>query len=662
MKTKNQPLKRIMFKQIFLSLVILFISFTSVLANNYIRDYTYKASDIDSKVTSRAIALDQVKIILLQEIGTYIYQKINITKDSIGNTYAKEDIEAITAGIANTEILEEKWNGETYYLKVKIEADSTQVLKKLKEAKYKDSKLLNKLKSIQEQYNSSRKEITKLKNRLIQLTDPVSKKEVKKDYVKEVNQLKINDMYLRASIYFVKGMDKDAFPLASRAAEQGHLGSQMILASIYDLGLSVKQDFEKALYWYSKASQQGSLEADIEIAWLYIKGNAVEKNISKGLSILQKIANMDNKDQKHQNAISSSQSVLGKIFSEGLIVKKDIEKGLKWFIKSTENSDFNTLFLGLNYERGMHGLSKDYKQAIKWYRKSAENNFPPGQYKLGQMYFKGYGVVKDYNKAFKWSRKAAYAGFNKAQAVLGEMYERGFGVEKDLIIAIDWYGKATEQGNLKGQSTLEQIYYEDNHSQETYQQVVYWTRKAAEEEFEYSQWLLGIMYLMGKGVDLDLEKSFVWLLKAAAQDFSFAQFDVGIAYLLGDGTEQNFKKAIYWLNKAADQDHGLAYSNLIFVYISGIDGNTKNINDMIVNVNREKSNEDAIEKDVSKAFSVLEVAILNNYTVFSDSLLSLLQQEIYDEKNKNLSSKWQKLVCSVSLEFPPPQYCLFLEK
>ena len=53
-------------------LVILFCLFinTTVVAETYIREYTYKASEADSKLTSRTIALDQVKTILLQEIGT----------------------------------------------------------------------------------------------------------------------------------------------------------------------------------------------------------------------------------------------------------------------------------------------------------------------------------------------------------------------------------------------------------------------------------------------------------------------------------------------------------------------------------------------------------------------------------------------------------------
>lgn len=66
-------------------LVCVFFS-TTIHAKTYIREYTYKASEADSKLSSRTIALDQVKVLLLQEIGTHIRQKISIAKDSSGNT------------------------------------------------------------------------------------------------------------------------------------------------------------------------------------------------------------------------------------------------------------------------------------------------------------------------------------------------------------------------------------------------------------------------------------------------------------------------------------------------------------------------------------------------------------------------------------------------
>ena len=56
-----------------LSVMVLFLTNSALAANKtFIKEYTYLASDLDSKVSSRAIALEQVKRALLEELGTYL--------------------------------------------------------------------------------------------------------------------------------------------------------------------------------------------------------------------------------------------------------------------------------------------------------------------------------------------------------------------------------------------------------------------------------------------------------------------------------------------------------------------------------------------------------------------------------------------------------------
>ncbi|MGK0293230.1 MAG: hypothetical protein ACI9U1_001623 [Porticoccaceae bacterium] len=184
-----------MLKHLYLVLAIWVLTLSAVQAETYIRDYTYKASDIDSKVTSRTNALDQVKIILLQEIGTHIRQQINISKDSSGKTYATEDIEAITAGLTKTEILDEKWNGETYYLKAKIFADTERVLNALDEFKKDTSKetqrQLQELKDNQKKLEITRKEVAQLRKLLSEAKNNTEREHLAATYTKEVNKISL---------------------------------------------------------------------------------------------------------------------------------------------------------------------------------------------------------------------------------------------------------------------------------------------------------------------------------------------------------------------------------------------------------------------------------------------------------------------------------------
>lgn len=182
----------------YLYIALLFIlSSNSLLAETYVREYTYKASEADSKLSSRSIALDQVKILLLQEIGTHIRQEINIAKDSLGSTYASEDVEAVTAGLTKVEIMEEKWNGVTYYLKAKIDADTKQVLDVLKEYKNANSEKKQQLEDIKENQAALKKlreEISELLLKLETAKAQGIEDKVNTQYLEQVKKLSMADI------------------------------------------------------------------------------------------------------------------------------------------------------------------------------------------------------------------------------------------------------------------------------------------------------------------------------------------------------------------------------------------------------------------------------------------------------------------------------------
>ena len=72
-----------------LSVSILILTHSAFAADKtFIKEYIYLASDLDSKVSSRAIALEQVKRALLEELGTYLISETRVkdfqlTKDQI---------------------------------------------------------------------------------------------------------------------------------------------------------------------------------------------------------------------------------------------------------------------------------------------------------------------------------------------------------------------------------------------------------------------------------------------------------------------------------------------------------------------------------------------------------------------------------------------------
>ena len=60
------------------------------------------------------------------------------------------------------------------------------------------------------------------------------------------------------------GVEKDeqhAFEWLLKAAQQGSIDAEMIVAAMYDRGLGVKNDVKIATQWYEKAAAQGNTTA-----------------------------------------------------------------------------------------------------------------------------------------------------------------------------------------------------------------------------------------------------------------------------------------------------------------------------------------------------------------------------------------------------------------
>ena len=94
----------------------------------FTKEYTYQASDIDSKVSSRANALQEVKRALLQQLGTYLISETQVKNYRM----TKDQVTTLTAGIVSAEILQERWDGTSYYLRAKLTVDPQEVANAVK--------------------------------------------------------------------------------------------------------------------------------------------------------------------------------------------------------------------------------------------------------------------------------------------------------------------------------------------------------------------------------------------------------------------------------------------------------------------------------------------------------------------------------------------------
>ncbi|KAG0304219.1 hypothetical protein BGZ98_005787, partial [Dissophora globulifera] len=139
------------------------------------------------------------------------------------------------------------------------------------------------------------------------------------------------------------------------------------------------------------------------------------------------------------------------------VLGHELDKKLQFPTASRGNEAREYLKLGRLYYNGLV-VRKNYEKSMEWYLKASEAGNSDAKFNIGVMYYNGYGVEQDYTKAMEWHRKASDAGDSDAMLNIGEMYEDGHGMEQDYTKAIEWYLKASDAGNSDAMLNIGEMY------------------------------------------------------------------------------------------------------------------------------------------------------------------------------------------------------------
>lgn len=156
-------MKSILTRIVLISFLLVFIvpNFTFAETKTFIKEYTYQASEYDSKVTCRLLALEQVKRLLLEEVGSYIESQTEVKNFQL----TQDQIVLLTGGIVKAEILDEKWDGKHFFLKARIVADPQDVLRTI-DILRQDRTRSNEFEETKRKADEALKEIERLKKEL----------------------------------------------------------------------------------------------------------------------------------------------------------------------------------------------------------------------------------------------------------------------------------------------------------------------------------------------------------------------------------------------------------------------------------------------------------------------------------------------------------------
>jgi tetratricopeptide (TPR) repeat protein len=374
----------------------------------YQRDYAYQASEADSKLSCRTIALEQVKRLLLEELGTYLESHTEVRNYQV----SRDQVIAITAGIVRAEILQEKWDGMTYFIIAKITVDPKQVaravddlrrerqsLSELEESKRRADDLLGEIEKLQAELKSSKQGQSQQEEKNYAAA---VKKLGAVDWYKEGYALMESRKYGEAVGFFDKAIDADPhYATAYSVRAFAHHRMKNYQQSLKDVNraLELKPDHAGALT--NRALTLGSMKEYDKALVDVNRAISLKPDFARAYNIRAFVyLNLRNNRQAIENsnrAIELNPYFAAPYCNRGLAQSnmKRFEDAFKDFQRAIEIDPEDARPY---HHRGWTYLRlKKYDEAIRDFNKSLERepDFVPALYRRGLSY---YGI-KDYHMA-----------------------------------------------------------------------------------------------------------------------------------------------------------------------------------------------------------------------------------------------------------------------
>lgn len=379
-----------------------------------------------------------------------------------------------------------------------------------------------------------------------------------------------------------------ALPLAKAAAAQGHEKAQQLIDNLQEserdewmrqgVECYKKGDFQNAAFLFRQAAGSGSAAAAFNLGLCYENGEGVRQDYQKALRWYTKGAELG-----HMRAQCSA-GVLCENGGEGAFEPRP-EEAFGWYLKSAEQGNARArLFLASAYRRGF-GCAQDPVAAVHWYTASAEQGYAQAQYELGLWYLER---ARDLNaemqsemltRARIWLEKSAEQGVETARKMLADLIRMQGGGKERFVEAVEaekagdyqkareLYEQCAEEGIAEATAALGQ-YYEKGEGDVSVdpQKALEWYTKAAEQGSTRAMLFLGMANETGMCTEPDLPKAISYYEKAAEAGNARAMILLGVAYEEGKAVEKNMETAMEWYRKAYDQgeNQGALYLGMAY--------------------------------------------------------------------------------------------------
>lgn len=361
-----------------------------------------------------------------------------------------------------------------------------------------------------------------------------------------------------------------------RRAENGDNDACFNLGERFFYGRSVRQDYSKAVKWYTLAADRGDCSSQKKLADCFYLGQGIERNIAMAAKYYEMAAEQGDYDSQKAlvrcyitgGAGFPSNRAKADHFSEryGISTKAGTSDGL---LKSAQSGDPEAQFkLGNMYLRGV-GIELDKAKGIHWLKQAAQQGHASAKYNLACCYLSGIGVPQDKTTAVMMFNEAARSGDLDAMNNLAGCCMRGDGTAPDQTLAAKYYRQAAEQGHPKAQYNYGECLFRGLGVSADHEEAVKWYRQSAEQGDPDGQYSYGWCLLNGAGIPKDAAAARDMLELAANQHHTDAERELGYCYTNGTGTYKNFASAARYFSKAAANGDKESAEALIACYKYG---------------------------------------------------------------------------------------------
>jgi len=427
----------------------------------FVREYTFQAGDEDSKNSSRTISLREVKRLLLEELGTYLESTTEVQNFQL----TKDQIITLTAGVVRTELVEEKWDGRTYWIKAKIQADSGDVIKAIDTLR-KDRQKTRELEDIRKKSDALLKENERLRRELATSKGEKKKKDTKA-YKKTIQDLNATEWFDKGYVEIMAGRWKEALDFFTKSIEldpqyaeaYGKRGVAYVILgnskqAIKDYDKAIELNPQDAPTYYNRGNAHGALgntnqaikdyDKAIELnpQWAMAhknRGNTYDKlgNHKQAIKDYDKAIELNPQDAKVYFDRGLAYAQLGNnnqaLMDYNKAIELDPEYALPYIIRGNAYNalgniqqaimDYNKAIeltpqfaVTYIYRGDAYGELGNYQQAIKDYSKAIE--FDPLYVRAYVMRGGCYGIIGNEQQAIADLKIAARLGDESAQKML----------------------------------------------------------------------------------------------------------------------------------------------------------------------------------------------------------------------------------------------------